>query len=282
VLSILYAVLVLATLALFQAPDADVPVSSFAGRSSTTIAAVLAATAAITAAALAFNPDAFGFLAPVAGPIDAAGEAVVTYVLGPIFFVIALPFQGIAWLLSSLFDANPLDLEPPQQTAPPEENEQDDGEQPGWFRALMHAAIIGGGVLALAIVLLLTWFAFRRYARRSRDPRERRESLEAASTLGDDLGALFDALRGRLRRRPAEVHRIPVRRLYFDMIARAASAGVERAPATTPLQFAPDVDAHFRSEVPSAITDAFDESRYGEREIDEARVRELRERWEGR
>lgn len=281
VLAIAYAVLALAALALYQTPDGDVPLSSFAGRWATTIGIVLGVTAAVTLTALAVDPDAFGVLAPAQRPLGAAGDAALTYVFGPIFFVVSLPFQGIAWLLDRAFDPQSIELQRPAGTELPEET-QDQGEQPWWFRVLIYAGIALAGVLLLAIVLVTLWFAFRRFARRPRDARERRESVEAASTLGDDMAALFGALRGRLRRRTAATRRVPVQRLYFEIVERAADAGVERPPPRTPLQFAPDLDAHFNSDAPSAITEAFGESRYGERDLDDARVRELRERWESR
>ena len=72
---------------------------------------------------------------------------------------------------------------------------------------------------------------------------------------------------------------IAVRRLYHEMLEQAAGAGLERPQAATPLQFAPLLDAHFASDVPSAITGAFAASRYGAHDVGEPVVSELRERW---
>jgi hypothetical protein len=138
---------------------------------------------------------------------------------------------------------------------------------------------------AITVVVTLTvialWFAFRKFARRpARDPRDRRESVEASSTLGDDLAALFDSFRGRFRRRRSTGGgHIEIRRLYTEMIDRAADGGLERDASVTPMQFAPPLDAHFASHAPTSITEAFAESRYGEHVVDDERVRELRQEW---
>jgi hypothetical protein len=72
---------------------------------------------------------------------------------------------------------------------------------------------------------------------------------------------------------------VAIRRLYFEMLDAAGRRGLERADAQTPLQFAPALDAQFASGVPSEISAAFVESRYGERAVDDERVRRLREQW---
>jgi hypothetical protein len=72
---------------------------------------------------------------------------------------------------------------------------------------------------------------------------------------------------------------VAIRRLYAEVLAAAGEQGLERPPATTPARFAPALDAHFASGLPSEITSAFVESRYGERVVDDARVRALTERW---
>ena len=95
----------------------------------------------------------------------------------------------------------------------------------------------------------MLWFLFRRYAKRKEDDGDRRESVEAELSLGSELGAAFDALARRFRRGPRPAPRpIEVRRLYHEMLATSAAAGVERPPAATPLQFAPQLDAHYASE----------------------------------
>ena len=121
---------------------------------------------------------------------------------------------------------------------------------------------------------------FRRFTKRKRRPIEKREQIEAESLLAEDLGAMLGALARRFRRSPRRTaSAIAIRRLYGEVLDRAAADGLERPASATPLQFAPALDAHFASDAPSAISDAFAASRYGAHEPPEALVRSLRERW---
>jgi hypothetical protein len=63
------------------------------------------------------------------------------------------------------------------------------------------------------------------------------------------------------------------------MLADAASSGIARPVAVTPAGFASRLDAHYRSDAPSAISDAFSRSRYGAAPFDDAAVDALRSRW---
>jgi hypothetical protein len=87
------------------------------------------------------------------------------------------------------------------------------------------------------------------------------------------------AITRRFRRPPRPQQALQIRRLYFDMLDAAQARGLERPSAATPLQFAPQLDAHFSSPLPSAISRAFAESRYGELAIDVDVVRRLRDGW---
>ena len=108
-----------------------------------------------------------------------------------------------------------------------------------------------------------------------------RESIEAESSLAADLGDLLGAIGRRFRRSPRPQQAVQIRRLYFEMLDAAESRGLSRPAAATPLQFAPSLDAHFGSAVPSSISRAFAASRYGELAIDAEEVREVREGWKG-
>jgi hypothetical protein len=149
-----------------------------------------------------------------------------------------------------------------------------------WFQVLLWTGAGFSLVALTAIVSAILWFAFQRFARpRKRDPRERRETVEPASSLVDDLGDLLGALARRFRRSPRARTAVQIRRLYFDMLDAASMRGLERPASATPLQFAPSLDAHFASDVPSSISRAFAASRYGEVAIDAEIVRELEHSW---
>jgi hypothetical protein len=136
------------------------------------------------------------------------------------------------------------------------------------------------GTLIVAAVIAVLWFLFRRYARRKEDDGDRRESVESELSLGSELGAAFDALARRFRRGPrSAASSVEVRRLYHEMLAASAAAGIERPAAATPLQFALQLDVHYGSAVPMEISQVFTASRYGAHHIDERVVADLRDRW---
>lgn len=280
-LALIYAVLAAVTLAIYHAPEPETPLRTFVARWSTGLAAIVAIAAALTIGAVAFDPDSVGFLEPVARPIATALETLLLFVLAPFILVIDYAVRGIAWLFGWLLpDNKPPEQEPLEPAADPEDAEPRD--QPIWATIITWVALIAGGIAGTFIAVLLAWFAFRRFTRRPPpNYAERRESVESASTLGEDLNALLDAMTRRFRRRTARSQPgAEVRRLYYEMLDRAAADGLERPPSATPLQFAPPLDAHFSSDAPTSITEAFAESRYGARDIEETRLAALRAQWQ--
>jgi hypothetical protein len=278
--ALLYAATALVALAVYQAPEPDVSLGSFARRwtsAGVLLAGVVVGVALFTAA---LDPDAFGVLAPIGEPLQFVGSALGTYVLSPILYVISLPFRALFWLMGQIIpDPDPPQPQEPQVLEDQEREPREDRSTLG-FRIFWWAVGITAGVVVLAIATLLLWSAFRRFAKtRERDPRERRESIEASSSLASDFGDLVGAIARRFRRARRAPHAVQIRRLYFEMLEAAESRGVPRPPAATPLQFAPSLDAHFRSAVPSSISRAFAESRYGDVAIDAGVVRELRSAW---
>jgi hypothetical protein len=162
----------------------------------------------------------------------------------------------------------------------PEREVEEREEQPAWWRVLWWTIGISSFVMLLLVAIAVLWLAFRRFARaNARDARERRESIEPASSLAADLGDLLGAIGRRLRRGGRARHALQIRRLYFEMLDAAEARGVARPASATPLQFAPALDAHFASGVPSSISRAFAASRYGEIAIDADELRKLREGW---
>jgi hypothetical protein len=277
-LAFAYGVLAIVTLAAFHAQPGT-RLSSMAAGWPLAIAALATVALLLALVAGTVDRDAFGVLSPLGGPLDTAGRALRDYVLMPIFYVVALPFRALAWFIGLFVPDEP--RQEPQMQPQPERKPPEQGDEPLWWRVLTAAGITLGGIVVAAIAVLVLYRAFRRYTRsRRHDPREVREDIEPGSSLASDLGAMLGALGRRFRRGEARsASAVAIRRLYFDMIDAAARRGLERKDAQTPSQFAPALDAQFASSVPSEISAAFVESRYGERAVDDERVRRLREQW---
>jgi hypothetical protein len=270
--AIIYLVLALGVLALYQAPDPDRLLRSYAAQWSVAVAAVLAIAGALTVIAAAVDPAGLGFVAPVGKPLAYLAGAAALYILGP-------PLAAIGWLFSLIPLPHHMAQDQPAQNMPlgkqPEES-----DTPRWMR--IAAWIVAGGLLTLVVAasLIALWLLFRRFAKQKEEDGDRRERVEADSSLADDLVAAFDALARRFRRAPMSTRSsIEVRRLYHEVLARSAASGLERPPAATPLQFAPYLDTHFASDAPSAISRAFAASRYGAHDCDPVVLNDLRDRW---
>ncbi len=271
-LALLYVPVSLITLALFQSADAEKPAARFAAEWAPALAALLGAAALLAIVAAAIDPASLGFIAPIGRPLAIAVAIVAEFVLGPIV-------GGIGWLFGAILPHSTHELPKPQIADTPAPDPTKHGT-PLWFRIVGYT--VAGGALTLLVTgsLVGLWFMFRRFTKRKPRPIEKREQIEGESLLGEDLGAMFGALASRFRRSPRRpASAIAIRRLYSDLIDRAAADGLDRAPSATPSHFAPSLDAHFASDAPSAITDAFAASRYGRHEPEDAEVRALRERW---
>lgn len=88
---------------------------------------------------------------------------------------------------------------------------------------------------------------------------------------------------GRARRRvlgpsyPAD----PVRRVYAQLLYRAARHGLERQPTVTPAEFQQRLEAWWPESADdfAAVTRAYIRRRYGDVTPDEAEIRRVREHW---
>lgn len=270
-IAVLYFVLALCALALYQTGDPDEAITTFAMRWSAAFAVLVGASIVLTIVAAAVDPGSLGVLAPLGKPLVFVLTQLGLYVLGPIA-------GGIAFL----FGLIPLH-HPPTQPAmpqpPPLAPKPDNGSTPLWFQIVGYV-FVGSGVLVLGLsVLAAIWLLMRRFARRKPGVTEQRRVVEHDSMLGEDLAALFDGIGRRFRRTGHVRSAVDVRRLYHEMLSRAEDDGIGRPLSKTPLQFAPELDAHYSSDVPSSISRAFVASRYGLVPFDERVVRELRERW---
>ncbi len=273
-LAIIYLLAALAVLALYQAPNPDRPLRAFAAQWGVAAIGVVAIAAVLKVVAAAIDPGALGALAPVGERVGAAAVLALTYTIGP-------PLALIGWLFSFIpLPDRQQDQQPQPTPAPDARPEDDQNGAPMWARVLGWVLAGSAGTLIVAGAIAVLWSLFRRYAKRKEDDGDRRESVEAELSLGSELGAAFDALARRFRRGPrSAASSVEVRRLYHEMLATSAAAGIERPAAATPLQFAPQLDAHYASSLPTDISQAFTASRYGAHDIDESSVTDLRARW---
>jgi hypothetical protein len=271
-LAIAYLALALGALALYQAPDPDRPIRSHLAQWGVGATLMLAAAAGLAVIAAAIDPSALGVLAPIGTPLVYVVGHAAAFILGP-------PLALIGWLFSFIpLPGHHQPQNPVLQATP--QLKPDNQHKPLWTRIV--GWIIAGGVFSLIALgtIVVLWMLFRRFAKSKEDTGERREHVDDDSSLADDLGAAFEALARRFRRgAKGAASTVEVRRLYHEMLERSAEAGLKRPDAATPLQFAPSLDAHYGSEVPSAISQAFVASRYGAYEFDDRAVRDLRASW---
>lgn len=83
------------------------------------------------------------------------------------------------------------------------------------------------------------------------------------------------------RRRAGSIAAESIRRIYAALVARASEAGLPRAIAETPYEYLPRLERAWpdQSADLNAITDAYVDVHYGEREFGAAEVNRLRELW---
>ncbi len=268
-IAIVYVVLALCTLALYQSPDPERPIARFGAQWAGAIVALIGVAALLTIVAAAFDPSSFGVLSPIGRPLVLALAVIAEFVLGPIA-------AGIAWLVEALLPSLHHDAPTPTNNSVMPKH-MDNATTPLW-QQILGWVLVGGGLALLAVgAMVVMWLLVRRLVRRRETTHERRESVAHEGLLVDDLAAMFGALANRFRRSPRDASALPIRRLYADMLDQAADGGLVRPDAATPLEFAPPLDARFAAHTPSEITAAFNASRYGDREIDDAMVRALRQ-----
>jgi hypothetical protein len=267
--AILYIPLALLVLALHQAAEPNKRVQTLAAGWAPFAVLAVGAGAAITLLVVAINPSGAGVLSPVGDALAPVGDAIGRYVLGPIF-------AGIAWVLSFLPSLptreQELQPQPEEPPLPPEDEEPSSwGEWLAWAaRVLVPLAIVAAILFGIALLFQIV---------RRRRAEEDDESFDREDESVDDSPGFLASLRGRFGRTRGPSSAVAIRRLYAEMLERAAADGIERAPSVTPLQFAPALDSRYGG-AGTEITRAFIASRYGGRDIGDEQVRALRVQWE--
>lgn len=218
--------------------------------------------------------------------LEFVGSGIGFVVAGLLYVIIWPILQILAFLMESmrfLIDLwggtrnDPTEL-PPEGELEPGDEAQGTSVLPGWVEPVLR--VIVGTVLATAL-LIGAAMLFTRYRKDTRSE-EARESTYQEGRLANDLGDMLSSLLGRFRgqSRHADGQTEPVRRLYFEMLDVAAARGIERRPMETPLELVPRINRTIGGPVPSEITRAFDDVRYGAIPPPPDEIQRLREEWE--
>lgn len=292
-LGITYVVAGLAALGLSRLEEAQPETDRDSGTAA--VFAPLALLVLLSLGALALvSANFFGLIASALGPI----WDVITGAIALLLTVLALPLYFLALLTRHirLPTRKPLFHLPPRKqphTVPP---------GPGHHALTAWDYLGSAAVVILALVLALVIVALILRATRARKPREREpdadEEHRALATPTEMVRLFFAWLRGLFRRSAETVafaveasrRRVlgpsypsdPVRRIYAQVLYRAARQGLPRPPTTTPAEFVPqlqrrwpDGEAQF-----SAVTEAYERRRYAELVVSEEEVRTIRHHWQ--
>ena len=279
-LPILYMVAAFSALALahLQSTAAD-PRRPFLGAWLLWIGGLVGVIAGLALLAVLWEPPS---LAPVGDIMAAAGRAIgltIVLILTPPFIAVAFLMQFlIGWLSGEPFIPEPL----PDTADLIDQVDDEESGTPRWAKVLGYALRAGLVALGIVVAFSLLWLLFRRFSRRREQEALVREQVEAGEGgLLGDLRSIFAGALDRLRGRGgAPLGRDPIGRLYVSMLRRAATDGLPRPPAATPLEFAPRLDEHFDSQLPSAISRSYAKARYGLRPPSAQEVEKLRSQWE--
>ena len=204
-------------------------------------------------------------------------DRVLLVVLTPI----GLLLEGLAWLLSQVARNDAIQRpEFAEQLRKVSEGNGENGSLP--FSLLVLARVMAGVFLA-TLVAVLALVIFGRFVRQRDDRSEWRVSVWREGSLMGDLGDLLKGLLSPRRPRPPAPNLPPdvmaVRRLYLDVLRQAEAEGLKRPPAKTPLEFAPSLAEHFRSQLPQQVSHAFAGARYGLKALPPEELHRLRRQW---
>jgi len=183
----------------------------------------------------------------------------------------------------------PAELVQPIATPAPGRPEQAEGAahpllSPEFLNALRIATLFFVSLIALWLVI----HSFRRWRTLRETAGGTRETARPAGSLADDM---LDYLRDRWRRlrELADIRRLlqlrgtgSIRALYANLLTLMAAADHPRPAGQTPYEFEPTIETVLpaREAEISAITDAYVRARYGEQEVSDEELRDLRDAWQ--
>jgi hypothetical protein len=138
-------------------------------------------------------------------------------------------------------------------------------------------------LFVLAVVLTAGYLvanALNRRMKRIEDERYMRESLGESERRAERAATRKKKMP--TRRHAGSMAAESIRRIYAALVARAGEAGLPRAVAETPYEFLPRLERAWPEHATDlhAITDAYVDVHYGEREFPAAEVNRLRALWQ--
>jgi hypothetical protein len=162
--------------------------------------------------------------------------------------------------------------------------------RPAWLGVLQVVVMVGIPIVAVVIVVVVTWNRVRRGRRTGGD--ETHESLPTAGALANSLRAMLAAGRDRLGELAGLMDRfglgarflsaISIRRIYANLVRLATAAGYPRAETQTPYEYLrtlykalPGSDADV-----AAITVAYVNAHYGNVPDNREDLQEIHDCWE--
>lgn len=233
---------------------------------------------------------------PIGGPLGTAASWLLLAILLPIALLIEL----IVYVARLLLHPGEPPPRPPQDDLAGQLQRLVRGQEASGLPAGVAEAARWGAVALIAAVVLATlaravyWFVD---AERDDEVEEERDSVWSWASLRHALGAWLRSLYGRWFRRPraatapltaasdAAVAPPPmvatVRAIYRELLALGRLAGSPRSPTATPYEHLPRLQAALDPDEDLAgITEAYVQARYGAEPPSDARVRDVRARWE--
>lgn len=229
------------------------------------------------------------------GPVGVAIVAGIDWLLFGFAYLLYLVLgEPINYLIGLVERARPVKVY--QQPTPPKNacSRPDCATHLPQAPGIVVGIVLGVVLLAaIAVLIYLTYRSLREMRSHSveTDVGEERESLDGRALLGAQLRALFAGRRAEGAIAPEPLAAGSVRRIYRDLLRAAALVGLGRHASETPDEYARRLETtgglgstdgasgaarQRASDDLTALTHAYDEARYAEREPDPAELRGLR------
>lgn len=222
------------------------------------------------------------------GWIGQAISAVLLALSYVAFFVVYLLVRLLEPLFQRLLDRmedSPLAdmMPPPEQMEQMQEVAQGHAALPDTYRWIGLAIVVGLIIIAFALALR------RLQTESTTDEDEVRESILTTDLLQEQLSGLWNRFFGRQRTAhdpflsldgESDARR-RIRAIYQQLLAGAATAGVARTPAETPVEYAQHLQQtwHGQEEALATVTAAYHQARYASDEPDAAQDEAVTTAW---
>jgi hypothetical protein len=160
-------------------------------------------------------------------------------------------------------------------------NQQDAQQLQDSVAALTFLEPLLKTLLVLIVAFILGSLIARALNRRMKKIEDETYAREAIGADGDAAKRARGAAKGQVRSRPRALTADSIRRIYAALVARAAAAGLPRRAAETPYEFLPRLQQQWQDQASDlrAITEAYVEAHYAERDAAPEQVNFVRAAW---